>query len=268
MKELLDGLSRARVFDLGRRLEASTPVSANHPPFRMALLRRHGDSIRADGMSGANELMTLGGHTGTHIDALAHVSSHGKLHGGIDAQAAARGGRFRELGVETVAPLIGRGILLDVPPALGRETLGPAHRITDRELAETARVQRTEPGADDVVLVRTGWPVGRYEIDGAYAGRETGVPGPDISAARWLSARGIRATGADTIAYEWLAPSAGHTLLPVHTHLLYEAGIHILEVLDLEALADARVHEFLFVAIPLKLVGATGSPIRPLALVP
>jgi kynurenine formamidase len=53
----------------------------------------------------------------------------------------------------------------------------------------------------------------------------------------------------------------------VHAHLLVETGIHILEVLDLEALASDRVHEFLFVAVPLRIVGATGSPIRPLAVV-
>jgi kynurenine formamidase len=234
----------------------------------MALLRRHGDSVRADGTSGANELMTLGGHTGTHIDALAHLASHGKLHGDLDALAASTGGRFRELGVETIGPLIGRGILLDVPAALGCETLEPAHQIMEQELAETARAQGTEPEAGDVVLVRTGWPVGRYEDNAAYSGHATGVPGPDISAARWLSAHRIRATGSDTMAYEWLPEGRGHALLPVHTYLLYECGIHILEVLDLEELAAAGVHEFVFVAIPLKLVGATGSPIRPLALVP
>jgi len=264
---LVEALARARVYDLGRPLEAETPHSPNHPPFRMGLIRRHGDSIREDGMSGANELMTLGGHTGTHIDALAHVSSHGKLHGGIDAAAAARGGRFRELGVETIAPMLTRGLLLDVPRGLGREALEPAHRITAEELERTANAQGTMPREGDVVLVRSGWPVGRYQDNGAYYGHATGVPGPDISAARWLSSRGIRATGSDTIAYEWLAPGAGHSLLPVHTHLIVECGIHIFEILDLEQLAADSVYEFLFIAIPLKLVGATGSPVRPLAVV-
>lgn len=267
MQDLIRAFARARVYDLGRPLEAATPVSPNHPPFRMALMRRHGDSVREDGMSGANELMTLGGHTGTHIDALAHVASHGRLHGGLDAMEASRGGRFAALGAETIEPILARGILLDVPRATGRETLDAAHRITADELARTAGVQGTEPAEGDVVLIRTGWPVLTYAIDGAYAGHASGVPGPDVSAARWLSARRIRATGADTLAYEWLAAGAGHALLPVHTHLLVESGIHILEVLDLEALASDRVHEFLFVAVPLKLVGATGSPIRPLAVV-
>ncbi len=267
MRDLIHTLTRARVYDLGRPLEAATPVSPNHPAFRMALMRRHGDAVREDGMSGANELLTLGGHTGTHIDALAHVASHGKLHGGLDAVEASRGGRFKALGAETIEPMMARGILLDVPRCIGCQTLEAAHRITADELARTARVQETEPGGGDIVLIRTGWPVQTYASNGAYAGHESGVPGPDVSAARWLSDRKIRATGADTLAYEWLAPGAGHSLLPVHAHLLVEAGIHILEVLDLEALASDRVHEFLFVAVPLKLVGATGSPIRPLAVV-
>lgn len=266
MIELLDVLDRARVYDLGRSLESSTPTSPNHPPFRMALLRRHGDHIRQDGASAANELITLGGHTGTHLDALAHVSFRGRLHGDIDAEDASRGGRFRQLGVESIPPLLGRGLLLDVPRALGCESLTGPHQITAADLEQTARSQKTEPAANDVVLIRTGWPIGRYEDNIAYVGHETGVPGPDLSAARWLSARRIRATGADTIAYEWLAPGAGHSLLPVHTHLLYEAGINIIEVLDLEQLAKDSIHEFVFIGIPLKLVGATGSPIRPLAL--
>lgn len=268
MSTLLQELAAARMIELGRPLEASTPVSPNHPPFRMALIRRHGDSVRADGMSGANELLSLGGHTGTHIDALSHVASHGHLHGGADAFEASRGGRFTTLGVETIAPVFARGVLLDVPRALGVEQLQPAHTITAEELALTAETQGTQPGAGDVVLVRTGWPVGRYSDPVAYAGHDSGVPGPDVGAATWLSSRGIRATGSDTLAYEWIAAGVGHALLPVHTHLLFESGIHIFEVLDLEEAASMQAYEFLFVAVPLRIVGATGSPIRPVALVP
>jgi kynurenine formamidase len=76
----------------------------------------------------------------------------------------------------------------------------------------------------------------------------------------------VRVTGADTIAYERLAPGAGHSSLPVHTILLVENGIHIVEVMALEELAADRVYEFLFVLVPLKLTGATGSPVRPLAV--
>jgi kynurenine formamidase len=264
---LFELLPKLRVYDLGQPLEGTTPVSPNHPPFRMALVRRHGDSIKEDGSSGANEMLVMGGHTGTHIDALSHVSVGGKLHGGVDAQGASVGGRFRVLGVEAIVPMVCRGVLLDVPACLGAAMLDAAHPITADELERTCEFQGTEVRAGDAVLVRTGWPSARYQDAQAYVGWVTGVPGPDASAARWLASRGIRVTGADTIAYEWLAPGAGHSRMPAHSILLVEHGINIIEVLNLEELARDAVYEFGFVAAPLKMVGATASPIRPLALV-
>jgi hypothetical protein len=112
--DLAGSLSSARVIDLSHPLEASTPHSPHHAPFRMALLRRHGDAVREGGLSGANELISMGAHTATHIDALSHISLDGHLHRGHDAAEAQRGGRFQVLGAETIKPLLGRGVLLDV----------------------------------------------------------------------------------------------------------------------------------------------------------
>jgi kynurenine formamidase len=263
----LDALLGARVYDLAHPLEQTTPVSPNHPPFRMALMRRHGDSTRPDGSSGANELMTLGGHTGTHIDALCHVSLNGRLYDGHDAAAAAVGGRFGVLGVERIEPALLPGVLLDVPRALGLDQLPAAHPITAEELELTCAAHGVQVRAGMAVLIRTGWPVGRFGDPASFAGWVTGVPGPDVSAARWLVERGVALTGADTIAYEHLPAGAGHRLLPVHVLLLVEHGVHIVEVLDLEALAAAGEREFVLVVAPLKITGATGSPLRPLALV-
>jgi kynurenine formamidase len=87
-------------------------------------------------------------------------------------------------------------------------------------------------------------------------------PGPGRPGAEWLSARGLFATGSDTLAFERLPDPS----MPVHVHLLVERGIHIIECLNLEELASARVYEFLFVALPLKISGGTASPIRPVAV--
>jgi kynurenine formamidase len=253
------------VFDLGRPLFAGMPQSPNHPEFRMALQRRHGDMVRADGSSAANELVVTGGHVGTHIDALCHVSFRGKLHGGVDAAAAQAGGRFAELGIETVPPIVRRGLLLDVPRALGREALPPACEITPGDLDAALALAGADPAPGDVLLIRSGWGT-RFGDRDAYIGAESGVPGVAEPGARWLSARQPVAVGADTIAFERLAPGQGHALLPAHRHLLVEAGVYIIEAMDLEGLAESGVREFLFVASPLKLVGGTGSPVRPLAI--
>jgi Putative cyclase len=117
---LLDVVSRGvRMFDLGRPMSIGMPQSPNHPAYWHTLPRRHGDMVRADGGSAANDLIVTGTHVGTHIDALAHVSHDGKLHGGADAAEAGVGGRFLEHGVHTIAPMVRRAVLLDVPAALG-----------------------------------------------------------------------------------------------------------------------------------------------------
>ena len=261
----LDALAHgARVFDLGRELFHGMPQSLNHPPFRMALQRRHGDHIRPDGGSAANEMIVTGGHVGTHIDALSHVSHEGVLHGGVDADAVQKGGRFSELGIETVAPIVCRGVLLDVPKALGLEACEPGYEVTSDDL--DAALNGVSLGAGEVALVRTGW--GKLWSDReAYIGKESGVPGPGEEGAKWLASFGLLAAGADSIAFEHLPPGAGHAVLPAHRVLLVDHGIHIIETMALEELAASGVKEFLFVLSPLKLVGATGSPARPLAIV-
>jgi kynurenine formamidase len=263
---LLEALEAGvEVYDLSQPLAAETPHSPNHPPFRMALMRRHGDMVREDGSSAASELIVTGGHTGTHVDALAHVSYRGELHGGIPAEDAQRGGRFSTLGIDEMEPMVCRGVLLDVAALHGADALPGGYGITEEDLAGAAQRATLEVRVGDVALVRSGW--GRYFDDTeAFLGHETGVPGPTEGAARWLAQRGVRATGGETIAYEQIESEVGHALLPVHRLLLVEYGVHIIEVMNLSGLAAAGVHEFLFVLAPLKIVGGTGSPVRPLAL--
>ncbi|MDI5943234.1 cyclase family protein [Micromonospora sp. DH15] len=123
---LLDAVrAGVEIYDLGRLLSIGMPQSPNHPPFWLTMPRRHGDMVRADGGSAANDLLVMGTHVGTHVDALAHVSHDGLLHGGADAAAAQSGGRFTELGVHTVAPMVRRGVLPSVGPTARPATRSP-----------------------------------------------------------------------------------------------------------------------------------------------
>ena len=256
-----------RIFDLGRPLFAGMPQSPNHPAYSRTLPRRHGDMVRPDGGSAANDLLVMGTHVGTHIDALAHVSHDGKLHGGQDALEAGCGGGYERHGVHTIEPMVRRGVLLDLPRSLGIASCEAAYEITPADLDAAVAEQGVAVEKGDVVLIRTGW--GEHFSQGAeaYLGKNTGVPGISEAGAYWLAERGILAAGADTIAFEWLPARAGHSVLPAHRVLLVESGIYIIEALDLEALAEAGVHEFMFVLAPLNMLGATGSPVRPLAVV-
>ncbi len=265
-QQLFNLFTNAKIYDLAHPIEAAMPVSPNHPGFKIALQRRHGDMVRADGGSAANEMIMIGGHTGTHIDALCHVSHNGQLHGGHDAYAAQQGGRFKIHDVASIPLMFCRGVWLDIPTLKGVEVLAPGTPITAADLNAACQRQNVEVRAGDAVLIRSGWPV-HWGDTHTFVGQEHGVPGPDESAAAWLIERHIRLTGAETIAYECIYPDRGHALLPVHRMLLVESGIHIIEVLNLTELARAQVAEFLFVLTPLKIVGATGVPVRPVAVV-
>jgi kynurenine formamidase len=264
---LLDAVGAGtRVIELGHPLFTGMPSSPNHPGFRMTLERRHGDAVRPDGGSASNEVIITGGHVGTHVDALAHVSHDGLLHGGIDAEQAQRGGKHTVHGAETIPPMVTRGVLLDVAALHGVETLPGGHGVTAADLAAAAERAGAEPGPGDVALVRTGWA--RLFGDAtAYVGAASGVPGVTVDGARWLAERGVVATGSDTTAYEQIPAGAGHRVLPVHRVLLVEHGIHIVEHLALEDAAEAGLGEFLAVFAPLRIVGGTGAPVRPLAVV-
>jgi len=266
MTPIWAAMAGARIIDLSQPLHRGMPVSPNHPPFQMALMRRHGDVVRPDGSSAANEIIVTGGHVGTHIDALAHVSYDGRLHGGITAAAVQSNHGIAALGIDTVAPILCRGILLDVASVRGVAVLDPGDEMTPDDLEEAERRAGVEVGPGDAVLLRSGW-ARHWDDPDRFVGARDGAPGPGEAAARWLAARRIRVTGAETIAYEAIPAGAGHTVLPAHRILLVEHGIHIIEVMDLTGLAAASISEFGFVAAPLRISGGTGSPIRPLAVV-
>lgn len=260
MRSLLQRLGECRTIDLAQPYYVGMPHHPNHPPFLYGLSKAHGESSRS-GVSAAAESIALGGHVGTHIDALCHFSLRGKLFGGADAigcQSYASGISVHH--VDTIEPIFRRGILLDVARSEGFNVL-PEDFVVDADCLERA-AKRAEVRAEagDIVLVRTGWA--RFWSDAGRFINNMRCPGLNREAAAWLSEKGVFAGGSDTIAFEFLPDPT----MPVHIHLLVESGIHIIEALDLEALSQAAVHEFLFAASPLRIRGGTGSPIRPVAL--
>jgi kynurenine formamidase len=271
LSRLLDLIREHRVYDLAHSYFPGMPHFPTHPPFVFGLTRKHGDMMLEGGVSSSADSIALGGHVGTHIDALCHFSCGGKLYGGVEAakiQSDSTG--FDELGVETIAPILRRGVLLDIAGQMNVDALPTDFSIMPHHLDAALQVAKTTIEAGDVVLLRTGWAryfrnFAQFVTGGqgdSQARHGAAGPGPEIDAARWLSERSVFAAGSDTIAFEKV-PAAS---MPVHVHLLVESGIHIIEALDLEQLSRDHVHEFVFVAAPLKIRGGTGSPLRPMAL--
>ena len=258
MTAFVDLLAGAKVYDLGQPYFVGMPHFPTHPPFCFSLVREHGDTVGPEGHSSSAEAIALGGHVGTHIDALCHFSLGGKLHGGETiAQAYATG--IAKYSADTIAPILRRAVLLDIARIEGVAALPQDFEVKPEHLDAASR--GVELPAGDIVLVRTGWA--NYWPEAKRFVAQGHGPGPGLEGARWLSSRGVFAAGSDTLAFEKI-PSA---TMPVHVHLLVESGIHIMECLNLEELAAAGVRNFLFMGAPLKIRGATGAPMRPIAIV-
>ena len=260
MPDLLSQLKQARVIDLAQPWFVGMPHYPTHPPYLYSLTKQHGEIVLPGGGSSAADAIAMGTHVGTHIDALCHFSCLGSLYGGVpveDQQSYTSG--LSHLPVDQVAPIVQRGVLLDIANAVGVDVLPEDFVITPAELDAAAARQGIKVEAGDVVLLRTGWSA-YWNNPGRFI-NELRTPGPELEGARWLSERKVFAAGSDTAAFERV-PSPR---MAVHVHLLVESGIHIIEALNLDQLAAERRYEFVFVAAPLRLRGATGSPIRPLA---
>lgn len=256
---------RVRVFDLAVRLQTGMARHPHHPAFSFEMVKTHGGGVYKNGVSAAMEKFAMGAHVGTHVDALGHVSKDGMVFGCRDVLMGDEGLQGLDAGsIEETPPIIGPGHLFDGPRYFGRD-LTPSDGLGP-EVFESWFGDHAPPEPGSVLLVRTGWM--KYWADPErYIGLSTGLPGVTIEGAHWLSERGIIASGSDTMNYEH-KPDSQIINLPVHVHYLVERGIPIMESMDLEQLGESGATEFTFIATPLRIGGGTGSPIRPIAIVP
>jgi len=264
---LADQLRAAKVYDLEQPRFSGMPIHAVHKPgYFYALHRRHRDTHRPDlhgPRSGASGTLIMMEHSGTHIDALCHQACGLKMYGDISVDAVETPTGFTRLGIETVPPLLGPGVLLDIAGYKGQSPLPPMYGISADDMKACAAAQGITVVPGDVLLVRTGFaPL--WNNEAAYLQ----AAGVSKSGTLWAADQGVTAVGADNMGWdvpEERDPESGATQFG-HVYLLPEKGIYIIENLKLEELARDRCYRFAFIGIPLKFNGATGSPLRPLAL--
>lgn len=204
----------------------------------------------------------------TQWDALSHVYYDGQLYNGFPAASVTSQGAFH-CGIDKVdgKGITSRGVLLDVVRHRGAQTfLEHGQPITPDELDEVARAEGVSIGTGDVVLVRTGWWDRFLE---AGDGTEP-YSGLDWRCATWLHEREVAAVAADNLMVEDPASGVEGTILPMHMLCLRDMGLMLGEYWDLGALAaDCAadgVYEFQLIAPPLRVTGAVGAPVNPIAI--
>src|SRR5438132_11200803 len=278
--DLIKAAKGARLFDLSFVWNEQSPVLSLNPPYSFALNRTHKMTHEMFGqapgsrLSWASDIMYFSGqHGAPTIDAIGHIGRDLKLHGGVDAVAATAtpAGIGNDLGIDhfPVDLMVNRGVFLDVArhvAAGAADPLPPGYEITAKHLDDTAKAQGVDVRKGDSVLIRTGW--GQYfgKDNARYLGEQS--PGPGQDGAKWIIGKGARLAGDDTATFEKRPAAYGKELFSVHMMLLTDNGIYIVENMNLEPLSAAKAYTVALVITPLKIQGASGSPLRALALAP
>ena len=260
-------------FIQGRVNPTHTMVTVNHP-----------QSDLPGWVAFSEDVVSFAVQCATHWDGLAHASygpepDGGRLYNGFPASTITEEGASR-LGIQQIDTLIGRGVLLDVARAQGRQLLEPGHPISPHDLDAALALTGVDLEPGDVVLVRTGQAAhlalpGRPGIDGAPPVRDLvaytwPTPGLTVATAGWFHDRDVAAVAIDTMVLEVYPCESDDLFLPVHLLHLVEMGMTQGQNWFLDELADACAadgrYTFLLDATPLPLTAALGSPVNPVAL--
>lgn len=214
-------------------------------------------------------LATEIGQVGSQFDALGHFGVRTKdgdmYYNGVKGKDLNHPFGLKKLGVEKVQPFFTRGILVNVEAYKGK-MLEKGYEITVDDIKGALKKQNFDAetiGAGDVVIIHSGW--------GRLWGKDnarflSGEPGIGTAAAKWLAKKQVAIVGGDSISMEVVPNPNPKLFYDVHETLIVKNGIHIMECLATERLADDNVTEFAFSYTPVPITGATGSPANAIAV--
>ncbi len=259
-------VTTGKVYSLGIPIQATGVPLMDYrgTPMRLTLMNESDDGHfavygAADGTGAHEDILVFASHTTSHMDALCHVYEEHHHYNGVAASEMKTNTGAGRLGIEKVGGFAARGVLLDLPKLQGPQWLTPGAMITARDLEAAQSAQGVSVEAGDVVLLRTGY------LDFWFANAPDvpfEQPGIGLEAAAWLADRDVVAVGSDNAAVE-VIPFDTNDFLAVHKELLVRRGIYMLEFLNLAELAADECYTGLLTVAPLKVTGATGSPINP-----
>ena len=254
-----------QVLSLAQPLSPRTPVPQHRAGVQHFMGRDGGDyaagARRPGGFQFAEDTVVLPLHIGTHIDALCHAWYDDALYNGFPGSGTRSTTGASHCGIDKMGPIVGRGVLLDIVAVRGGP-LDDGAMIGRDDLLRAVDLASVEPAKGDIVLIRTGWAEQQALLPPVSFNAE---PGLNLEAGLWLAERGIAVLGADNFAIE-VIPFPQGTVFPVHQRLIRDYGIPLLEGLVLADLAATGRNQFMFAASPLPVVGGTGSPISPMAV--
>jgi len=258
-------IKTGETIELGRVLNSSMPFFGTRS-FKLTTRRIYSDSYYfGSNRLGANEEIVDAeiGQVGTQFDGFAHITHENSFYNCFKFDDIATPSGFTKLGIQNTGTLIARGVLIDVAAYKGVEMLPDTYEITVADLEGALQRQNLTVQAGDAIIINTGW--GKlWGRDNARYSKSN--PGIGVKAAEWLIAKDPMLLGSDNVPVE-VVPSPDPLLVnPVHQLAINVNGVHLLENLKLDELAAKRAYEFALIVQPLKLEGATGSTVAPVAV--
>lgn len=262
-------LKAAKLIRTGEIIELGEVLDPEKMPYfpgrQLSILTKRTNVLPQSNRRISNEEMVIGelGQIGTQLDGFSHQGiDNGFYNCFKQDQIASRTG-FTKLGIEKAGTLLTRGVLLDVAALKGVEMLPDTYEITVADLQGALKRQNITLQPGDAVIINTGWGKLWGKDNVRYIKTD---PGIGVAAAEWLAKQNPMIIGSDNWSVE-VNPNPDPKIgSPVHQILLAVNGIHMLESLKLDELAAKRVNEFAFILEPLKLKGATGSTVTPVAV--
>ncbi len=256
-------IKTGEVIELSRVLHAGMPIQSTR---RFEVFTKRTTEYLGTNRRGSNEELVVSeiGQVGTQFDGFAHQTHEDSLYNCFKMGDIATRIGFTKLGIEKVGAIVTRGVPIDVVAGYkGVDMLDDTHEITVADLEGALKKEELTLQPGDAVIVNTGW--GKlWDKDNARYTKSN--PGIGVPAAQWLIARDPVLLGADNTPVE-VSPNPDKLLsTPIHQLALVVNGVHLLEHLKLDELAPKKVYEFAFVITPLKLEGATGSTVAPIAI--
>ncbi len=272
IKAALSAVESGEIIELSHDVAVGAPyINPIQTPYVITLARtsKNMENFLRDNAGATNkvgfylERIEMTTHVSTHIDALGHVTIAAELYNGLDREDAASDIGLNHNGIDKSPPFIATGILIDVAAYKGVGNLEPGYAITAADLQGALKKQGTTIPKGAIVFVHTGWGKNFTAKPQHYA--HTG-PGIGIEASKWLASKQVVAIGADNMALEVTPGEDPKVVFPVHQHLLVKQGIYIIENVKSDELAAKKRYQSTVIMLPTKFKGATGTPLRIIAL--
>jgi kynurenine formamidase len=271
-----------RVFDLGVPIDRRSYRWPGHSPTEVMTYRSPEGAKRLRDMPAMTEskrqiawhscALFINDNVGTQIDGLGHIvrSVDNHWYNGFKEADSGHDFGIRHADADSIPPVIGRAVLIDVAGWKGVDALPSNFAIGPKELQAALAAQKIDIDPGDIVLIRTGtlryW--GEAGADHAKIAEHDSA-GITLAAAKWLvEQKGAAMIGSDTSGLEvGNDPALPGLAIPVHEYLLIEQGVHIGEFHNLEALAREKVYRFTYVGLTNRIKGTVaGFAMRPVAI--